>query len=136
MFIGSMSCNDDEEFGGCPCSGGDQGPLYRACIYISDCSEAWSCSTNELLQTVYAATKYPVQAREDSIQGRVVVEFEIDVMGQAKNFRVQSDTLGHGIPEAAILGAMSLNELGFYPARKDCEPIEFTWTMPISFRLE
>ncbi len=85
---------------------------------------------------VYKTIRYPAEARENNIQGSIVVEFDVDILGTLDNFRVRSDTLGYGIPEAAIEGAMLLNILGFYPALEECMPVEYTFALPIKFKLE
>ena|GEM_PF-2746773 len=136
LLLGSMSCNDDEEFIGCPCSGGDQAPIYRGCGYMSDCGESHECGQKEMLEKVYSTIRYPAEARENDIQGTIIVEFEIDIFGKPQNCRVRSDTLGYGIPEAAIEGVKALSEPGFYPARLDCEPVDFTFVFPIKFKLQ
>jgi len=130
-----MSCKDEVEFGACPCSATDRVPWYKGCGYMSDCEEAWSCALKNMLKDVYSEIKYPAEARENKIQGGIVVEFDVDIFGNPDNFRVQSDTLGYGIPEAAIEGAMILTEQGFYPALENCEPVEYVYVLPVKFKL-
>lgn len=137
FLIGILSCQDEEEFGTCPCVGDtDRVPWYKGCGYINDCEEAYSCAQNSMLNQVYKTIKYPAEARENSVQGTIVVEFVVDIFGSMDNVDVQSDTLGFGIPEAAIEGVMSLSEVGFYPALEDCESVEYTYILPIKFKLE
>ncbi len=136
ILAGSTSCKDEVEFGACPCTTIDHVPWYKGCGYMSDCDEAFDCSQKSMLETVYRTMRYPAEARENKIQGRIVVEFDVDIFGNADNFRVQSDTLGYGIPEAAIEGALVLSEQGFYPALENCEPVEFVYVVPIIFKLQ
>jgi TonB family protein len=135
VLAGNAIGQDTSEFRLCPCHDGLQEPLFKGCEFMDDCIEAQKCAFDELLKTAYSVTKYPVEARRHSIQGKVVVEFDIDIYGVASNFRVQNDTLGYGIPEAAIEGARIACKRGFFPAEQDCRVKQYTYSLPIEFKL-
>ena len=135
IFALTMIMGCKEDLPPCPCLSFDQIPLYKACEPVADYSEARECAQEALLQQVYGTVKYPEQARVDSIEGRVVISFDIYTDGTIGNFLVVNDTIGYGLAQAAIEGARSLAEVGFCPAREQCEPVDFTWVMPVSFKL-
>ncbi len=136
LFSSNMSGQDEAQTRLCPCDDGIQKPMYQECAYMEDCVEAQACAMRKMLISIYRVMKYPVEARRNSIQGTIVLEFEVGVDGIARNFRVQSDALGYGIPEAAIEGARVLNDRRFYPAEEDCIPVEYTYVLPVTFKLQ
>jgi len=117
LFIASCCEEKTEE---CPCIEENQGPMYKG---------------ENLYDQIYAHIKYPEQAREDSIQGRVTISFDIYEDGTIGNFAIVQDTIGYGLSEAAILAAKSLSELGFCPALQNCNPIIYTFILPVLFIL-
>ena len=133
MFLLLLGCDDDEG-GQCMCISSNQYPVYLGCEMLFTSSDVYDCSRNALLNQVYSATMYPEEARQDSVEGRVILKFEIGTDGHLSGYRATTQ-IGHGLEEAAISGAMTLDSLGFCPARKGCQPIEFTFTLPVSFIL-
>jgi len=136
VLIASASCKDEVVYSPCSCdtSSTVAGPYYKGCDFTSDCGEAYDCSIKEMLSQIYRTLEYPTEARDSSIQGLVLVRFDVDILGSPYNFRAQSDTLGYGLPEAAIVAAMSLGDRGFYPQTKNCEPIVSEFMLPIKFK--
>ncbi len=132
LFFG---CNKNE-FEICPCFEDSQAPFFKGCDQILEEAELYSCSQMVMLQTIYQNLIYPLEAIENCIQGRVVVKFEVLTSGSISGFRVENDTLGYGLKEATIEAAMTLSSIGFCPSLLDCNPIEYTYILPVTFRLE
>jgi TonB family protein len=107
----------------CPCTSSAQLPVYRDGV-------------EEMYRQLYHVIAYPAEAREDSVQGIVKVLFDVFPDGSLGNYEVVNDTLGHGLPEAALLAVQSLNDRGFCPAMQDCKPDTFRFTLPIKFVLQ
>jgi len=134
LFLTSC-CKDEETVTECPCLADDQGALYKTCLPIVDYNQAKDCNLQEIPAQVYANVKYPAKAREDSIQGGVVIGFDIFEDGSMGNYTVVFDTVGYGLPEAAIAGARSLEAVGFCPAMENCNPVTYHFELPVSFKL-
>ena len=135
IIICLCSCCEDhlEE---CPCYADYQTPKYKGCgpgtVYDLDNN----CSTSELFDQIYRVIKYPQKAIIDSIEGRVVIAFDVYVDGSIGNYSVVQDTLGYGLADAAIEAIMTLNDKGFCPARENCEPVLYNFTLPVKFVLQ
>lgn len=133
VFLSSC-CEDRIEE--CPCFADQQNPIYKGCDYevVYDLNN--DCAVSGLYKQLYDVIVYPPEAREDSIEGLVTVTFDVYIDGSIGNYMVINDTLGHGLPGAAIDAIKTLNIKGFCPARDNCTPVDFTFTLPILFVLE
>ncbi len=77
------------------------------------------------------APVYTAPAREQRIEGEVVLEVVFSASGRLRVLRVR-DGLGHGLDEAAIEAA---EQIRFTPARRDGRPVDHTTTLRVVFRL-
>lgn len=77
--------------------------------------------------------QYPAQAREQGVQGRVVVEFVVETDGRLTGCRVLRSVSPELDREALrLLSIMPRWE----PGSKDGQPVRVRYTYPIAFRLE
>ncbi len=77
-----------------------------------------------------AVTPYPPAAKEQRVQGTVVLDVTVGKDGKVVNITAKS---GHPIlVEAAV---ESVREWEFEPARKNGEPVEFTTSIEVNFTL-
>ena len=74
---------------------------------------------------------YTDVAREQRIEGEVVLEVQFAANGKLKVLRVVSG-LGHGLDEAAITAA---EKIRFKPASRDGAPVDETATLRVVFQL-
>jgi len=86
-----------------------------------------------MFQHIASNIEYPPLARENNIQGRVVVSFEIDESGNAVNFKVEKG-IGWGCDEAALKVVQYL-PAKWSPAKLDGKPIRTRYKIPIRFVL-
>ena len=129
------SCSEDP-LCNCPCFTDPQHPIYKACGEDVEYNSIDACaSVQALYKLIYENIKYPAEAREDSVDGTVLVEFDIEKDGRMTNITVVNDTLGHGLPEESIKAVATLNEKGWCPARVNCEPIVYHYKLPVKFVL-
>lgn len=132
-LIISSCCKDQIEE--CPCFSEQQTPIYKGCDqdFVYDMYNG--CSVIGLYNQIYSVIKYPQEAIADSVQGTVAVSFDIFENGSMGNYSAINDTLGQGLAEAAIAAVKTLNNKGFCPARENCEPIIYNFTLPVTFKL-
>jgi TonB family protein len=78
-------------------------------------------------------TTYPINEKENGIQGTVYILFEINPDGQAENFRV-SKSASPGLDSEA-LRVVRLMKNSWAPAIIDGKPVRLTMTQPVSFIL-
>lgn len=112
-----------------------QEPIYKGCSTFPMDESAYECGNLAMLNVFFEAIDYPPEARELGIEGTVEVEFEIDISGVMSNYRTVNDTLGYGLEQEAIDAAKALEELGFYPAYEDCVPVDYIFSLPVTFKL-
>ena len=88
--------------------------------------------TAELMKFLQQNIKYPEQARKDSIQGRVIVQFTIKKTGEVSNTTVIRSVSPELDAEAIrVINAMPL----WTPGEQKGEPVNVKFTLPIQFRL-
>lgn len=76
---------------------------------------------------------YPAQASEEGVQGRVVVQFDVDKTGQIVNVKI-----ARGRHPALDKEAMRLVKSmpKWQPGRNNGQPVKVTYTLPVTFKLQ
>ena len=77
--------------------------------------------------------KYPVEAREKGIQGRVFVNFIVEPNGSVSDIRVLRG-IGGGCDEEAVRVMESMPK--FKPGMQNGEAVRVSYTVPVNFKLE
>lgn len=133
LFLAACCEEKGEE---CPCYTEHQFPRYKGCAPGTIYDESSGCSTMGLYDQLYSVLKYPQEARDDSVEGRVTIAFDIYEDGSIGNYTVFKDTLGYGLADAAIEAIKTFNERGFCPAREQCDPVVYNFKLPVLFVLQ
>lgn len=76
--------------------------------------------------------KYPEQAKEKGIQGRVFVQFVIEKDGSISNVKILRG-IGGGCEEAAV--EMVKNMPKWKPGKQRGKPVRYQYVLPIKFEL-
>ncbi|WP_158551461.1 energy transducer TonB [Rhodohalobacter sp. SW132] len=74
---------------------------------------------------------YPEKARNAGAEGTVIIDFIVDLEGNARDLVVR-ESVGHGLDEESI---RMIKATRFNPARKNGEPVVVRHSMPIQFSL-
>ena len=77
--------------------------------------------------------KYPAEAKEEGIKGRVFVNFIVEPDGSVSDIRVLRG-IGGGCDEEAVRVVESMPR--FKPGMQDGEAVRVSYTVPVFFRLE
>ena len=78
--------------------------------------------------------KYPAAARQEEIEGRIVVEFVVEKDGRVSNVRAVSGLdLGAGLPEEAV--RVVKNMPPWKPATQNGEVVRSFRNLPVEFKL-
>jgi periplasmic protein TonB len=80
-----------------------------------------------------AHLQYPKEARENHIEGRVVIKFIIDQHGEVDSARVVSG-IGHGCDEAALMAVEQMPK--WRPGRSNGKRVRVYFQLPVDFRIE
>ncbi len=116
-------------------------PMMRSCEYAAD--STWNadsirnCALAALNKLIAQELRYPDEALRDSIQGRVVLSFVLDTLGQMNNFAIVKDP-GGGLGAEALRIFQRMHEAGlrWVPAKNAGKrtPIKLMW--PIKFQIK
>jgi len=87
----------------------------------------------ELLKYIGSKMKYPAIARENNIEGRVIVKFVVNETGQITAPQVLRD-IGGGCGEEALRVIKTMPK--WNPGKQRGKPVKVEFTMPVFFKLE
>lgn len=88
----------------------------------------------ELMKFLAKNIRYPALARENGLQGKVIVKFYIDIDGTVKEPAVLKDGVGGGCAEEAV---RVINKMPKWsPGSQKGKPVKTYYTLPITFKLD
>lgn len=95
-----------------------------------------ACADKRMLEYVYQNVKYPKEARENGVEGTVVVSFIIEKDGSISNPKAVRD-IGAGAGEEAIRVINLMKEQGirWTPGKQRGRAVRVQFNMPIRFKL-
>ena len=86
-------------------------------------------------QRVFGELVYPLQARENGVQGIVLITVILDKFGDLVSSKIKRG-IGKGCDEEALKAVKRGFELGFEPAFINGNAVKVKYDIPINFRLE
>jgi len=103
---------------------------------FGDCTTK-ECSDKNLIDYLYSNLKYPQDALEAGIEGRVYVQFVVNQDGYISDVNVVRGIDG-SIDDAALKVVQDINLLktAFQPGKQRGQAVKVQYTLPISFKLE
>lgn len=116
----------------------EQMPRFPGCFSDSQSdAEQKECTESQLMSYVYSNLKYPRVARENGIEGRVILQFVIDIDGSIADVKIVRD-IGGGCGAAAskVIEDM-VNKKGFWtPGKQSHRKVKVRYTLPVTFDLQ
>ncbi len=99
--------------------------------------EKKSCAETKLMEYVQGNLVYPEVAKSEGIEGKVYLQFVVEVDGYLTDINVVRD-IGGGCGETAKELVEGMNDMDDYwtPGRNNGEPVRVLYTMPVRFRLD
>ena len=88
--------------------------------------------TDALLKFIDANIKYPAEAKQKGIEGKVLVQFIIDEKGNVVDLKVLKG-IGYGCDEEALRVIKLLP--GWIPGKQGGKPVKVKMVIPFSFKL-
>jgi protein TonB len=116
----------------------EQMPRFPGCEDMSGTNEEKAkCAEKKMLEYIYKNLKYPAIARENGVQGQVVLKFVVDKNGEIGKVEVLRDP-GAGLGTAASDIVMGMNKLGqkWTPGKQRGRPVSVWYTLPVKFSLQ
>ena len=135
-ILSFTSCEEAEEVITCPCIfQNEQPPYYKSCEQMGESEERWDCMSAALLAKVYENLRYPEEAKENCIEGTVIVGIEVNRLGSVSKREIRSDSLlGYGLEEEALRVVELLDE-NWCPGLINCETADMDFVFPIKYKL-
>jgi protein TonB len=111
-------------------------PRFPGCEEMPSAAEKKACADKKLLAFIYANIKYPPIARENNVQGNVVVSFVVNRDGSIEQIKVLRD-IGAGCGEEAVRVIELMQDQGikWHPGRQRGKPVRVQFLMPVRFTL-
>jgi TonB family protein len=106
---------------------------YPGCESIADKNEKHLCFQKSMMKHVRKNFKYPTNAQENGVQGRVYVKFTIGKDGKVKDVTILRG-VSKDLDKEAIRIVSKLPKLT--PASQDGQNVQVTTMLPIMFRLQ
>ena len=108
-------------------------PRFGECEGLSNESERRTCSDKNILQYIHSKLKYPSLARENGVEGNVVVSFVIDEEGKFTKPKILRD-IGAGCGDEVL---RVLNEMpNWSPGKQRGRNVKVQFNVPIRFQLD
>lgn len=112
-------------------------PRFPGCEDLGSNKEKAACAQQKLLEFIYANIEYPAVARENNVQGTVVVRFVVDEKGKVSGVEVLRDVgAGCGAEAARIVNLMNSMPERWTPGMQRGRPVKVYFTLPVKFVLK
>jgi TonB family protein len=94
------------------------------------------CMDNGTIGRIVATNmRYPANAKEKNIQGKVLIAFTIDTLGKVSNYRIKHG-IGGGCEQEALRVVKLIDGIDWLPAMLGGKPVTVEYAMPLTFTLE
>jgi len=108
-------------------------PTFPGCEDVGDKAERKKCADTKMLQFIYKNIKYPPIARENGVEGMVVIRFVVEKDGSITAAEVVRDI-------GAQCGAEALRIVNQMPkwnaGKQRGRPVRVQFNLPVRFKLE
>ncbi|MEM6771620.1 MAG: energy transducer TonB, partial [Bacteroidota bacterium] len=112
-------------------------PVFgNECFDLED-AERKMCSDRALLSFVQSRAHYPALARENGVQGMVVIAFTVEKDGSVTDIEAVREVPA-GCTESALKAVRAIQTEGkkFLPGRQGGLPVRVRFNLPVKFSLE
>ena len=111
-------------------------PMFPGCDGLNSYDERKQCSDKKMLEFIYKNVKYPSLARENGVEGTVVISFVIEKNGSISNIKTLRD-VGAGCSEAAknVIEKMQNLPQKWIAGKQGNEKVRVQFNLPIKFKL-
>ena len=107
--------------------------MFPGCELTGNKSEDKKCADDKMLDFIYSNLKYPAIARENSVEGTVVVQFVVEKDGSISDARILRD-IGASCGQEALRLVNSMPT--WIPGKQRGRPVNVQFNLPVRFKLE
>lgn len=111
----------------------EQMPEFPGCGHISNKVERKRCAEERLNQFIYSNIRYPVIAKNNQIEGMVVVQFVVEEDGSISDAKLVRDIGGNCGKESLRMVKMMPR---FKPGTQRGKAVKVQYNLPIRFKLD
>ena len=108
-------------------------PRFPGCEDESSKDERKNCATEKMLQFIYKNIKYPAIARENGVEGTVVVTFVVEKDGSITDAQVVRD-IGAQCGQEALRVVNMMPK--WVPGKQRGRSVRVQFNLPVKFKLE
>jgi protein TonB len=115
----------------------EQMPRFPGCESVAgDQNAKKECADRKMMEFIYANIQYPAIARENNVEGTVVVQFVVDTDGSISNAKVVRD-IGAQCGEEALRIVELMNNMPekWTPGKQRGRPVRVLFMLPVKFKL-
>lgn len=111
-------------------------PRFPGCENLPSKKEKETCASQKLLEFIYANIQYPAIARENGVDGTVVVAFVVEKDGTVADIRLLRD-IGAGCGDEAqrVVKLMNTMPERWMPGKQRGKPVRVQYNLPVKFVL-
>ncbi|MDX1942982.1 MAG: energy transducer TonB [Saprospiraceae bacterium] len=112
-------------------------PRFPGCEALASITDKKACADKKLLEFIYANINYPSIARENNIEGTVVIRFVVSKDGTIDKAEIVRE-IGGGCGEEALRVVKKMNELSerWSPGKQRGRAVNVYFTLPVRFILK
>ncbi len=112
-------------------------PRFPGCESLPTMAEKKACADKKMLEFIYANISYPSIARENNIEGTVVIRFVVDKDGNVGDAEIIRE-IGGGCGEEALRIVQLMGKLPqkWIPGKQRGRPVNVYFTLPVKFMLK
>lgn len=115
----------------------DEMPRYPGCEEMTNEEEREQCSMNKMLVFLYSNISYPPIARENGVEGTVVVSMIVEKDGRITNTKILRDIGAQcGSESLRVVRMMQEQDIRWIPGQMYGKPVRVQMNLPVTFRLE
>ncbi|MFT6148318.1 MAG: protein TonB [Saprospiraceae bacterium] len=111
-------------------------PYFSGCDIVGSYEEKKKCADKKMFKFIYENIKYSLIARDNNIEGTVVIRFIIEKEGSISSINVLRDP-GAGCGEEAVRIITLMQKLPdkWIPRRQGSENVRVPFSVSVRFRL-
>ncbi len=116
----------------------EQMPRFPGCEDMAGTNEEKkACADQKMLEFIYRNIRYPAIARENGIEGQVVVTFVVDTEGRIQDPKILRD-IGGGCGQEALRVVQMMNNMPerWTPGRQRGRSVNVQFNLPVRFTLQ
>lgn len=115
----------------------EQMPRFPGCENEATEEEKDKCAKTKMLEYIYKNIEYPKEARENEIEGMVVIQFVVSEKGEITDVKIVRDVGGGcGLESEKVVKSMNDMPEKWTPGKQDGQNVKVLYTLPVKFKLE